>query len=451
MSPPAIAGTLVADLGPIVYWLLINHKVIGLVSGAVACVMIWKTDDRFQGQRALAAGAALFLLIRAIVFLCNYECWDFEVFYQTGSAVVRGTDPYANRLSQYIVNALPMFALFALLPFRVSAALWYAVNLLSLFLVVRLCQLIVKQSTAAGSGVPWYADAHVTLAVLLAGATTWGLDAGQLVIWTTLWVYAAIHALARRREVTAGIALAAASFKITTSFPFLLLLLGRKHWKAWIAYAAVLALLCLCVYRPDRLAGLVAGQARNVREARQVGEINDYTFSGPFHDDMLGLEHWLYCLGLRNSGVISLVQLGILLVIGLGLLRECLVRVRPVDKLWHAVMLCVFSCLFLYHRSYDSLILALPIFYCVDRARDESQRRAIMYKAIATGLVLVLNFPRGGVLIRLSNWSLSSGLAGRLVQILVLPYCTWILLTCLFLLWYLGPEPRRIALSDEPS
>ena len=52
MLPPAFAGTLVADLGPIVFWLLINNKVIGLVSGALACVLIWKTDGRFQGQRA---------------------------------------------------------------------------------------------------------------------------------------------------------------------------------------------------------------------------------------------------------------------------------------------------------------------------------------------------------------------------------------------------------------
>ena len=78
MSPPAIAGTLVADLGPIAFWLLINNKVIGLVSGAWACVLIWKTDGRFKGQRTLAIGAALYLVIRASGFLWNYECWDFE-------------------------------------------------------------------------------------------------------------------------------------------------------------------------------------------------------------------------------------------------------------------------------------------------------------------------------------------------------------------------------------
>ena len=386
-----------------------------------------------------------------MIFLCNYDCWDFEVYYQTGTAVVRGTDPYASKLSQYPINALPIFALFALVSIRVSSVLWYGVNLISLFLVVRLCQLIIKQRKAVGPGVPWYGDAHVILAVLLAGATTWGLDAGQLVVWTTLWLYAAILALAKSREVTAGIALAAASLKITTSFPFLLLMLGRKHWKAWIAFAAVVASLCLCLYPAGRLAGLVAGQLENVRQARQVGEINDYSFSGPYHDDMLGLEHWLYCLGLRDNGVTSLLQLAILFVIGLGLLGEYLVRVRPVEELRLAVVLCLFSCVFLYHRSYDTVILALPLFYCVDRARDETRRRAIMYKAVATGLVLVLNFPRGGVLIRLSNWSQSSGLAGRMVQILVLPYCTWILLASMFMLWYLGRGPGAIALAKETS
>jgi Glycosyltransferase family 87 len=447
---PATSSTLIADVSPYVYWLLLNNKVVGLISGALACFLIWKTDGRFPGQRALAAGAAFYLTIRTIVFLCNYDCWDFEIYHQTGSAILRGTNPYANILSQYTINTLPLFALFALVPFRVSAGLWYAVNLISLFLVVRSCQLIIRQSKPSDSSVHWYADAHVILAVLLAGATTWGLDAGQLVIWTTLWIYAAIHALAQKREAAAGIALAAASLKITTAFPFLFLLLGRRHWKAWVAFCFVLTLLCLCLYRPDRLAGLVAGQLENVRQTRQVGEINDYSFSGPFHDDILGMEHWLYCLGLRDKGAISRLQLGILFIIGMGLIRELLVGVRLCDELRIVVMLCVYSCMFLYHRSYDSVILALPLFYCVDRAREESQRRAIMYKAIATGLVLVLNFPRGGVLIRLSSWSQNSGLAGRIVQVLVLPYCTWILLAAMFLFWNLGREPRASYPVDEP-
>jgi len=451
MLSPANGGTLVADLGSIVFWLLINNKVIGLVSGAVACYLIWRTDGRFKGERALAIGAALYLAIRAIVFLWNYECWDFEVYYQTGTAVVRGTNPYASKLSQYLVNALPIFGLFALLPYRLSSILWYAFNLISLFLVVRLCQVIVRPAKAGGPHTPWYVDAHVTLAVLLAGATTWGLDAGQLVIWTTFWIYIAIRALAVKREVTAGFSLAAASIKITTSFPFLLLVLDRRHWKAWIAFAAVLLALCLCLYPPSRLVELQRSQLANVSQARQVGEINDYSFSGPYHDDMLGLEHWLYCLGLRDPSVISALQLGILALLGLALLWDFRLSFRPRDDLLLAVLLCLYSCIFLYHRSYDAVIVALPLLYCVNRARDSDEARAILYKAIATGLVLVLNFPRGAQVLRFADWSKRSGLAGRLVQIFVLPYCTWIVLFALLLLWFLGRRTRWNEVSHEPS
>jgi hypothetical protein len=175
----------------------------------------------------------------------------------------------------------------------------------------------------------------------------------------------------------------------------------------------------------------------NVSAARAVGEINDYTFQGPYHDDMLGLEHWLYCLGLRDAQAISALQLGILAVIGLFLFWDFRVRNHARNELLLAVLLCIYSCIFLYHRSYDSVILALPLLYCVDRSRRVPQEGAYVYKMLATGLVLVLNFPRGGLLLRFADWSRTGGLAGRLVQTIVLPYCTWILLGSLLLLWYL--------------
>ena len=33
MLPPSSAGALLADVNPIVYWLVFNHKIIGLFSG----------------------------------------------------------------------------------------------------------------------------------------------------------------------------------------------------------------------------------------------------------------------------------------------------------------------------------------------------------------------------------------------------------------------------------
>ena len=231
-----------------------NNKMVGLVSGAAACFLIWTTDGRFRGPKdAVAIGAALYLALRAARLLCVYECWDFAVYYQTGTAVVQGTDPYASSLSQYPLNTLPLFGLFALLPVRVASALWYGFNLVALMLAVRLGQLIVKRPRGTSAPVSWFDDAHVTLAVLLAGATTWALDAGQLVVWTTLC------ALCRHRRArpgppgARGARFAASSLKITTSLPFLLLPFERRSWRVLLVFGLGVAALCLCLYSPGQL------------------------------------------------------------------------------------------------------------------------------------------------------------------------------------------------------
>src|SRR5262249_10579517 len=160
---------------------------------------------------------------------------------------------------------------------------------------------------------------------------TWGLDAGQLVVWSTLLIYVALHARCKNRDVPVGLSLAAGSVKIATVLPFLMLLLGRKHGKALAAFGVAMLALCFCFYSPDQLPNLLTGHVENMRFARQAGEINDYTFSGLYHDDMLGLEHLLYCLGLRNAAEISLVQFSILLLMGLFLVQEFRSRTQPGD------------------------------------------------------------------------------------------------------------------------
>jgi hypothetical protein len=449
MALATLLERLTLDLLPRLFWVLMNNKVVGLVSGTAACILICKTDGRFRGQRALAIGAAVYLAVRAAVFLWFYESWDFANYHQTGRAVLGGTDPYRNLMNQYPVNALPLFSLFALLPVRVASALWYAFNIAALLLALRLGQLITEGPDAADSGAPWYRDAHVILAVLLAGATTWALDAGQIVVWTTLWVYVGIHALSLGKQAGAGLSLAAGSLKITTSLPFLLLPLDRRYWKALVFFGIAVVALCLCAYPPDRLPELIRSLVANVSGARQEGEVNDYGFAGPYHDDLLGLEHWLYCLGLRDRGLIPALQLAILGFLALGLLWDFRLSSRPRDDLLAAVLLCLYSCNFLYHRIYDAVIVALPIFYCVERARQSCGARATIYKGIATGLVLVLNFPRGGALLRLAQWSRDAGILGRLFQIVAMPYCTWILLISLCLLWYLGRRPEQEADPDQ--
>ena len=372
-------------LGSMVFWLLMNNKVVGLVSGAVACALIWRTEGRFPGARTLAIGAAIYLALRAAVFLQFYECWDFAVYCQTGRAVVQGTDPYASSLSQYPLNALPLFGLFALLPLREAQALWYGFNLIALVLALRLSQLIVKapRGNRRASLLVRRRARHAGRPAR--GRHDLGVDAGQLVVWTTLAIYAGIRALDLGRQVPAGLAFVASSLKITTSLPFLLLPFERRSWRVLVVFGVGVAALSLCLYPPGQLLGMEKNHLANVAAAREVGEINDYSYEGPYHDDMLGLEHWLYCLGMRDAKAISGLQLGILAVIGLGLFWDFRVRARPRDERLLAVLLCLYSCIFLYHRSYDGVILMLPLLYCVVRAREAGQGRAVLYKAMATG------------------------------------------------------------------
>jgi len=447
MLPFAVLGHDATNLTSMVFWLLVNQKVVGLVSGAIACALIWRRPGSARSQRAIVTGALVYLAARGVLFLSYYDCWDFQVYYHTGLDIRRGDDPYAVYCCQYPINALPLFVLFTYLPEKTGAILWYVFNGLSLLCVVWLAQRIIAKWHQGGQPVPWYAHAPGTLALLLAGATTWGLDAGQLTIWTPLFVYAAIFALAHDRPHSSGLSMGAASLKITTSLPFLLLFLRPDRWRTWIAYAAVVAGLCCCLYPPSRLPELEREHMDNIRQAREPGAVNDYTFAGPVHDDMLGLEHWLYCLGMRDSTTIARVQLGILLFVGLLLFYDFRLRRNPGGELLLAALLCIYSCVFLYHRIYDGVILALPLYYCMQRAMVEPAARAAIYRTIATAFVLVLNFPRGGVMVRLAGWSQQGGLAGRLFQIFLLPYCTWILLLAMVMLWLLGREPS----SERPS
>ena len=438
MAVPALDSPLANGSGSL-YWLLMNHKTLGFLSGSVACALIWRTRGRFRGQQALVLLAALILVARAVLFLLKFESWDFQVFYRTGLVVLQGADPYADPLTQNPPCALPLFAMFALAPFGVAQAIWYGFNVVGLMLVVRLAQTIVH----GRSGACWSDDSPVTLAVLLSGATTWGLDAGQLVVWTVFWIYLAISMLGKRHDIAAGVTMSASTVKIATALPFLMLFLDRKHWKAVIAFGATLLALCLCMYGPSRVPQLLAGNQANIKLARQVGEINDFSFSGPYHDDMISIERWLYCLGLHDAVQVSLIQLLILLVICLSLLWDFRVRARPGSELLFVTLLCIVSCVFLYHRIYDSLILALPLVYCVMQARESGARQRWVYKAMASALILVMNLPRGALLHKLASWTLSHGPVGRLVQIFVLPACTWILLATICLLWFLGRRERE--------
>ena len=130
--------------------------------------------------------------------------------------------------------------------------------------------------------------------------------------------------------------------------------------------------------------------------ARAVGEINDYSFQGPYHDDMLGLEHWLYCLGLRDARTISGLQLwnsgcsraGS----ALGLPAPSRPRRRAAARGPALHLLVHLPLPPQLRRRHPGP--AAPLLRGIGQEIGAGQGG--LYKAMATGLLLVLNFPRGG-------------------------------------------------------
>ena len=80
---------------------------------------------------------------------------------------------------------------------------------------------------------------------------------------------------------------------------------------------------------------------------------------------------------------------------------------------------------FLYHRDYDTVILALPLVYCAARARSEPGLAGRLFAGCALAIysILYLNLP---LLMFLTAKSQEWGLVGRLIQATLLPYATWL-------------------------
>ena len=162
---------------------------------------------------------------------------------------------------------------------------------------------------------------------------------------------------------------------------------------------------------------------------------------------MLGFEHAFYRLGLRNRAVIRILQLIAILVLGLWVMGQVVANRLPRAALCSLVAL--YSVVFFYHRIYDTVILTLPLVYCVGRARIEQGRSRRCFAASAISILLVL-YPNTTGLKSLSEASLNWGVWGRLVQATLLTYATWLVMLAIILL-YVAELNRACSSSRRES
>ena len=383
------------------------------------------------------------------LYLISHLAWfgfDFQIFLRVGRDVRAGIDPYSpERFAELpFLNpppALPLFALFDAMPMRVSLGLWTVLNIASTLGLVVLARysLIAQSQIESGaeherSGLRKLGDVQIAglaVCLLFSDSSLRGLYLGQLNVFVAFMVLLALVAQGRARPSWAGIYLSLATVKFVTMIPFLMLFLRRSDRWTWAALIASLLGLCALTGRLSELPSRLAILAHGAEELAAPGKVNDYSYEGTQNENIISFEHLFYRIGMRDRRWIRYSQFLALLAVGGWVAHRVLLGNMPRPAA--ASLVSLFSLLFLYHRDYDTVILALPLVYCAGRVSVTTSRLRRLY-ATCGALVLAVLFMNVPYLNFLTRLSVHRGGWGRLVQLTVLPYPTWLILLAMFLL-----------------
>jgi hypothetical protein len=403
-------------------------------------------------RAAWVRGVAVAGVVLSLVWAwATYQVpYDFKLFWNVGHDLARGIDYY--RLDphgdhQPILNpptALPLFRAWALFPLRKGAKLWYALNALGVLALVPLSAagLRARMESTAPS-LPAFRRGILTAAIALSCSQAMGLALGQLALLTAFSVLAALYAQGSGRPRLAGLWLAVATVKVNTMLPFLLLFLRKKDRPTWATLGVGCVVLCLASGPIGKLPARVARTLEFINVTQEPGRVNDYGFTGPSHGSLVGLDHALYRLGLRDRGAIRLIQVAVLGALGVALFRA--IRSGALAPGADTAAVTLYASIFLYHRSYDLVLLALPLTYAAMRldATDAATRRSATCASVAILMALFVN-PKGLQLFE--RWSFEIGPWGWVVQATVLPLATWLIVFALAGVWFglTGPSTATV-------
>jgi Glycosyltransferase family 87 len=257
---------------------------------------------------------------------------------------------------------------------------------------------------------------------------------------------AALAAQGAGRPIWAGVCLALATVKFVTMLPFLVLFLRRSDRWTWAVLILLVLSSCALTGRIVELPGRLATLAQRAGEMAVPGQVNDYSYAGTRNESIISFEHLFYRVGMRNRESIRYAQLIALLAVGAWIAYLAVVAGLPRPAA--ASLVSFFSLLFLYHRDYDAVILALPLVYCAGKVPVTTGRARLLHGACGL-IVIAILYMNADYLGHLTRVSLRWGAWGRLVQATVLPYATWlILLAMILLVWATRLTAAR---ADETS
>ncbi len=298
--------------------------------------------------------------------LALYGLHDFrDVFYYPARATLDGRNPYAadsyqpaypvaRPLAPYAPTTLLLHMPFALMPYTTARWVHYAMNLLLLLVLARMClhECGVYATTALtfGLGALLLATrpAHMTLYI------------GQCAIYVVIGAYLALQ-YGRRRPWVAGLGLALACVKPTYGVPLALVMLVRRDFRAlaWGAgvTAVLLAIICgILVVDGGGVTPLIVSFRDSYTRLLQDTSANPA--SSIIRLDVVALVARL----LRHEIGRTLEMAISLTVLAVGLWSVWIVDGTPLDerRLLSTTIACLMTLTFTYHQAYDGLLLALP-------------------------------------------------------------------------------------------
>ncbi len=388
---------------------------------------------RVHPAAACGAGAVALGVVLWESFAGGTYLIDALTFRAAGAAAIEGRNPYDSGRALNPPSAFALFALLALVPLAAYPAFMKSAILLAHG------SMVVAGQASIGAGpqarewkLPWPELLLLSAAVLLCVSTRYALAVGQIAFLTTLALMGALACRERGRPVWAGILLAVAATKFTTMLPFFLLFLRRQDRKTWVALIAAGLLLTFLTVLPQDLPGRLRDNFQAIRRAAGEGAVNDYSFQGPHSADLIGFDHAIYHLGVRDRAWVGALQIAAVGLLGAWVFRQLRRSPEP-SPAGAASLVACYSVAFLYHRHYDLVILAIPLAYAAGRGRVQEGRAGVFYRLSALGIVVLL-YLRLSALKSLLPAVQKPGLGARILEALVLPCGLWLALAVLFLL-----------------
>jgi len=388
---------------------------IALLFVAYAVIAVLRTTPRPRLDWWVTACGLLACVVKTIAI--PSDGFDFGIFHQAGQAVITGENPYAMPTVLNPPPALPVFALFASLPESLGRTLWTGFNLLCALALVPLAAWTVRRMTPAAP-LPASLLGILTVVVGLSLPVHFNHGLGQLSLWTTLNAFLALALMTVQRPGASGVFLALVALKPQNAVPWLLLFGQRGAWRAWVVSALVVGILTMLAGPPAELIERIRQMLANIAALNQPGAVNDFSDAGPQRHMLIGFDRLLWCLGVHDR---TWVGRGTLILTGVIGLRLALVVWRQrLARDWVAALVALYTLLFLYHRVYDAVLLALPLVIVVRRYRNRTGTQR--------GLLLVFGLLLGVLYLHpkmIELLALRLGVVGRMF---VMPYATWCVL-----------------------